>query len=78
MSKKQEEHNVVVLSRDEITTYPKLGQGEVTVIVTYVAAGLAPKSVYIPKKEYSLLKEKELIKADITARLGKQPETYRV
>jgi hypothetical protein len=78
MSKKKEEFEVVVLSRDEITTYPKLNQPEVTVMVTYVGGGLPPFTIRIPKDKWTPEYEKTLIRASIEDRLKKKPETYRV
>ena len=72
------EYNVTVLSRDEITTYPKLGEAVVTVLTTYVAAGMPPHTVRIPKDRWTLEKEKSLIKASILSRLAKKPVSYRV
>ena len=79
MSKQQrEEYDVTVLSRDKVTTYPKLATPVVTIIITYVAAGLPPHSINVLKAEWTLQKEKELIKKDLQERLRKQPETYKV
>jgi len=72
------EYNVTVLSREDVTTYPKLNQPMITVIVTYIAAGLPPHSINIPKKEWNIETEKKLIKADIEKRLKAVPETYKV
>jgi len=72
------EYEVTVLSRDEVVTYPKLATPVVTVQVTYVAAGLPPATVSIPKAEYSLELEKEKIREDIERRLKVKPETYKV
>ena len=49
---KKEEYEVEILSEDTIITYPKLGQPVETVAVTYVAAGLPPATIFIPKEEY--------------------------
>jgi len=73
-----EEYEVTVLSRQEVTTYPKIRQPVVTVMVSYVAAGLPPATVTIPKAEYSLDLEKKLIREDIERRLKIKPETYKV
>ena len=78
MSKEKKEYDVTILDRSEITVYPKLGEKQVQVMITYVAAGLPPKTIIIPKEEYSLEKEKELIRKDIEERLKKKPEVYRV
>jgi len=72
------EYEVTVLSRQEVTTYPKIRQPVVTVMVTYVAAGLAPATVMIPKAEYSLDLEKKRIREDIEKRLKVKLETYKV
>lgn len=77
MSKK-EEYDVTVLSRDEVVTYPKLGQAVTTVMTTYVAAGLPPHTVNIPKDDWSAEREKATIRADIEERLGRKPETFKV
>jgi len=78
MSKKAEEYNVTVLSRDEITTYPKLGQAVVTILVTYIAAGLPPHTIRILKDKWTLQTERTLIRASIEDRLTRKPETFRV
>ena len=78
MSEPKPEINVTVLRRREISTYPKIGQEVVQVLTTYVAAGLPPATVTIPKKEYTLEKEKALIKRDIQERLKIVPEAYKV
>jgi len=74
----EEGYEVTVIARDEVTTYPKLRTPVTNVLVTYVAAGLPPATITIPKDEYSLEKEKELVRADIERRLKFKPETYRV
>jgi len=79
MSKeKKEEYAVTVLSRDEVTTYPRLGEAAVTVLVTYIAAGLPPHTVHIPKDEWSPEEERKRIRASIEKRLKAKPETYKV
>lgn len=78
MSKKEEKYNVTILSRDDVTTYPKLGEAVVTVLVTYVAAGLPPHTIKIPKDRWTPESEKILVKASIEDRLERKPEAYRV
>jgi len=78
VAEKPEEYEVTVLSRETITTFPKIDTPVETVLVTYVAAGLPPHTLYIPKKEWTLEKEKELIKKDIQERLKRKPEVYKV
>jgi len=75
---KEEGYNVTVLSRTEVDTYPKLGVKAIQVWVTYVAAGLAPSTIFIDKAKYNISLEKKLIREDIEARLKKKPESYRV
>jgi len=78
MAREREEYNVTVLSRSEVEVYPKLGVKAIQVWVTYVAAGLAPNTIFIDKDKYNLSLEKKLIRDDIEARLKRKPETYRV
>lgn len=78
MSKPKGEFNVTVLSRTEIETYPKLGVKESRTHTTYVAAGLAPKTIFMLTKEWTLQKEKTAIRVDIEARLKARPEAYTV
>ncbi len=74
----KKKYNVTVLSRDDITTFPKLGEAVITVLITYVAAGLPPFTVRIPKDNWTDEMEKTLIRASIEDRLGRKPEAYRV
>jgi len=74
----EEKYEVTVLMREDVTTYPRIGEPVETTMVTYVAAGLPPSTISIPKAEYSLELEKKLIKEDIQRRLRVKPETYRV
>jgi len=74
----RKEYEVTVLSHDDITTFPRIGEAVETRMVTYVAAGLPPMTINIPKKEWTLELEKKLIREDIERRLKFKPETYRV
>lgn len=74
----KEEYSVTVISRDEIVTYPKIATPVTNVLVTYVAAGLPPHTITIPKEEYKPELEKKLIREDIEKRLKVKPETYKV
>lgn len=78
MSDENEKYNVTVLSRSEIKTFPKLGEAVITVLVTYVAAGLPPHTVRILKSMYNTESERTVIRASIKDRLTKKPESYRV
>ena len=77
MAKKQE-YNVTVISRDDVTTYPKIGVAVETRMVTYVAAGLPPNTLSILKEEWTPELEKKLIREDIEKRLKVKPETFKV
>jgi len=78
VEEEKREYEVVILGRDEIVVYPRLGEAVPTMMITYVAAGLPPATIEIPKAEYSLELEKKLIREDIERRLKFKPETYRV
>jgi len=78
MSKPKEEYNVTVLNRMDITTFPKLGVAEIRKHITYVAAGLPPRTIQMLKDEWSLQKEKTAIRNDIEERLKARPESYTV
>lgn len=74
----REEYTVTVLSRRPITVYPKLNQPVNQIMVSYVAAGLAPATVTINREDYTREVEKKLIKEDIQRRLKERPETFKV
>ncbi len=84
MSKKEEpkpeptKHTVTILSRNEITTYKRINEPEQQMVITYVAANLAPSTIRIMKDEYSLEAEQKAIKADIEQRLKQKTESYTV
>lgn len=78
MSEEEREFEVTVISREDVTTFPKIATPVISRLVTYVAAGLPPATVTIPKDKWTLEFEKELIKKDVQARLKRKPETYRV
>jgi len=75
---KKQEYEVTIISRETITTYPRIGEAVRTVMVTYQAADLPPATISIPEAEYSLEEEKKRIRADIERRLKVKPEVYRV
>jgi hypothetical protein len=72
------QYDVEITDRFEVTDYPKVRQPVQVVLVTYVAAGLSPSTVRILKAEYTPQKEREVVKADIEARLKEKPTTFRV
>jgi hypothetical protein len=69
---------VEILSREEIVTFPKLKQPKVFIAVIYATKDLPPATVWIPKEEYSIEKEKEMIREDIKRRKSFMPEVYKV
>jgi len=73
----KKEYEWTVLSRTTITTHPRIGVTEDVVFVTYVGEGLPPDSISIPKKEWSIEKEDELIAKRIHERLKAKPEVRR-
>ena len=74
----KEEYSVVVLSRRETTTFPKMGEAVITVGITYVGAGLPPRTLWIPKAKYTKEAEAKAIREDITLRLTRKPESFKV
>jgi len=74
----EREITVTIVSRTEITTYPKINTPLKQTLVTYVGAGLAPRMIKIPTADYSLQLEKATIKADIQRRLKEPPQTYQI
>ena len=78
MSADGTQYDVEITDRFEVTDYPKVRQPVQVVLVTYVAAGLSPSTVRILKAEYTPQKEREVVKADIEARLKEKPTTFRV
>ena len=74
----KESYEVTVLDRTEVKTYPKLNQPVTNVMVTYVAVGLPPYTITIPKDKWTPEAEKRQIKASIESRLKEKPQTYRV
>jgi len=78
LAEEKARYDVTVLSRDEVTTFPKIAQPVVIVETTYVAAGLPPATVRIPKEEWDPELEKKKIREDIEKRLKQKPEVFRV
>ena len=70
--------DVTVINREEITTYPKIATPVQSILVTYVAAGLPPKTLTIIKTDYTERNEKKLIRDDIEQRLKHKPESFTV
>jgi len=69
---------VNIMAEREITTYPKLGQAAQTVAVTYSTLDLAPRTLWIPKDEYTEEERDRRIKQDIERRRTRIPKTITV
>ena len=78
MAEPKREFDVTVLSRDTVTTFPKIAQPVEVVHVSYVAESLPPATVFIEKAKYTPEFEKRVIREDIERRLKARPESYRV
>lgn len=85
MSKKEEKevpeptkYSVTILNRRDIITRPNLAEEVEEVLVTYVGANLAPRTINILKDEWTLEVEKARIRQDIDERLAKPKEAYKV
>jgi len=78
LAKPEPEFDVTVISRDEVTTFPKIAQPVIIVQVTYVGAGLPPATVFIEKDKYTPEFERRTIREDIQRRLKTKPESFRV
>jgi len=76
--KEKVEYEVEIIDRREIITYPRIRQPVTTIAITYVAAGLPPETMFIPKAEYTVEEEKKRIKKRIEERLAFKPEVYKV
>ena len=77
MAEEKKEYQWTVISRDEVTTFPKVATPVQEILVTYVGEGLPPGSVHVPKDEWTRKKEDELIAKDIHERLKFKPEVRR-
>jgi len=74
----EEKIQVTIIDRREIITYPKLREPVETIAITYIAPGMPPRTIFIPKKEYSKEKELKLIREDIEKYRRFKPETVTV
>ena len=77
-AEKPEKLEVKIIDEREITTHPKLGETVATVALTYTYAGLAPRTIFIPKAEDSPEKRAELIREDIEKAKAAKPKTLMV
>jgi hypothetical protein len=69
---------VKILSRTELMTYPTPDKPVTVKAVTYQTGFMPPRTVYIPKDEYTPDKEKEVIKTDIEKANTTKHETFEV
>jgi len=74
----EEKITVEIIDRREIITYPKLREAVETVTVTFIAPGMPPRTIFIPKAEYSKERELKLIREEIERWKAFKPETVRV
>jgi len=72
-----EEVEWVILRRTELPTWPTPERPVMVVAVTYQANMLPPRTIYIPKEEWSLEEEDKRILADIAAARAARPERRR-
>lgn len=75
---KEKELEVTITSRRDAVFPTEEGGQRVEVWTNYRYGRMAPGLIKIPKEEWSAEKEKELIKADIEARLKEKPEVVKV
>jgi len=66
------------MSREEITIFTPMGQPVIQTLITYVAEGLPPATITIPKAEWTLEEEQKRIREDVKRRLAFKPEVYTV
>lgn len=69
---------VQIIDIDEVTTYPRIGEAKKQVVVTYVAPGYPPRTLFIPKEEYSEEKLKELIIEDLKRLRERKPRSLKL
>lgn len=78
MPEKPEPLEIVILDEREIVTYPKIGEEARTIILTYRYADLPPRTLFIPKEEYTPERRAELIRIDVEKAKAFKPTTLRV
>lgn len=71
-------YKVTIISRTEVTTFPKVNVPLVSKQITYQAEGLPPRTIWIKKDEWTLEKEKGILHADIDAQFAMKPEEIEV
>jgi len=69
---------VTILNRREVTTFPKLKQPKVSVMVTYVYGDMPPRTITIPKEEHTKESEAKAIRRDMDQQMKIKPETIEV
>jgi len=74
----EEKIKVTIISRDTVTVYPKLRQPMEIVMTTYVAPEMPPRTIEIPKEEWSKEEEAKRIRKDIEEYKAKAPEEIEV
>lgn len=66
-----------VMVRQRILSTPGMAEKTYTYAVSYIAPGQPPVTLFIPEKEWSEKREKELILKDIEERKKIRPEIVR-
>jgi len=66
-----------IMVRQKILSTPGMAEKTYTYAVSYIAPGFPPSTLFIPEKEWSEKREKELILKDIEDRKKIRPEVVR-
>ena len=71
---KEKKIEYTVLHEWETVRYKDLKTAQIVRVITFTAMGLPPMWIEIPKEEYTIEKEKELVKKRLEAELGRKIE----
>jgi len=67
-----------ILSEISTVSYPRPGEPQLTMAVTYQVGDRPPRTVWIPKDEYSEARLAQAIREDIEAAKGAGPRTISI
>ena len=76
--KPKKTYRIRILSRDEFVTYPKLRQPVTMLAITYQVNDDIPRTVWIPKDEWTPEKEREIILKDYEKHVATSTEEFEV
>lgn len=76
--KKGEEIEITILDRAEMITYPTIEKEVKVMSITFIAPGIPPLTVRIPKEEYTPEREDEEIRKAIGEYKKVKPEIKRI